>query len=731
MMGDAPSRSLRRGFRLARGFGFAALALYLSYLIAGNAFLNTGLADAAFNRKPERFHAQWQSALTLWPGRATFRGVAVRGQARRVQWQAQAQRVHVRVALWPLSQRQLRLDDVAADALQFDAQRVEADVPPPEARPGGWVIHLARIHSDSVSRVRWEDAEAVGLGQVDFGLWKQLRGGALEILPSRLQLREARVSWANEPWLQQAQLDLGFALARHVAADAPGNAKLALATLEIKLDAEGPHFSSALDSDDWMRLDAQPGGGRIEADLALREAQLQPGGRLSIALPVRHAQADGTRQSNVLTLEMAVDEGLALRASLPPQTGGIGSLAADLRLATRTWPAAGMPALLSLLDGDVALDWRFESLRWLSGALVRGEWLSFDGAGDLDAKLKIVAGKLAVGSRIEVPSVAMSTRVLQDRVQGTASAQGELVAGSDGAPQAQLRIEVQRFEIAAESAPEQVYVRGTDLRLALDADGDLARLRDTLRGQLNFRNAEIPDLTAYNHYLPRRNLAFTGGRGRLGAELELDAAGRVGKGRLQLSAKAAALRLSELALRADVGIDARLRRADFAGRKFDLGGTTLALDRVGYVQGDESRSDWWVRVGLPQSKVRWGRPLQFDGEADVQMKDVGFLLALFAQRRSFPKWALRLADAGHATLRGKAQLRGDALVLDELRAGNDRFAARARLSLHDQHRRGELLLSWKKLDLGVELRDAERKWHLRKAQAWFEQGKSYLSSPPR
>lgn len=47
MMGDAPSRSLRRGFRLARGFGFAALALYLSYLIAGNAFLNTGLADAA------------------------------------------------------------------------------------------------------------------------------------------------------------------------------------------------------------------------------------------------------------------------------------------------------------------------------------------------------------------------------------------------------------------------------------------------------------------------------------------------------------------------------------------------------------------------------------------------------------------------------------------------------------------------------------------------------------
>lgn len=721
-------KSLRRRAKLAAVW---SVTLYLCYLGCANVALNTNLSDAAVNRKPERFHAQWQSALTLWPGRATFWGAAVRGQARRVQWQAQAQRVQARIALWPLFRRELRLDDIAADELQFDAQRVDTDLPPPEPRPGGWAIHLPRIHSDSVSRVRWEGAEAVGLGRVEFGLWKQLRGGALEILPSRLQLREARVSWANEPWLQQAQLDLGFALARHVSADVPGRTKLALATLEIKLDAEGPHFSSALDADDWMRLDAQPGGGRVEADLALRDMQLQPGGTLRIVVPVHYTDATGKRRDNTLALEMAVGEGLVLRASLPPQAGGIGSLAADLRLGTRTWPAEGTPALLSLLDGDIALDWRFESLRWLSGALVRGDWLSFDGAGDLDAQLKIAAGKLAVGSRIEVPAVAMSTRVLQDRVHGTASAQGELVAGSDGAPQAQLRIEVQRFEIAAESAPDQVYVRGTDLRLALDADGDLAKLRDTLHGQLNFRNAEIPDLTAYNHYLPRRNLAFTGGRGRLGAELELDAAGRVGRGRLQLSAKAAALRLSELALRADVGIDARLRRADFAGRRFDLGGTTLALDRVGYVQGDESRSDWWVRVGLPQSKVRWGRPLQFDGEADVQMKDVGFLLALFAQRRSFPKWALRLADAGNASLRGKAQLRGDALVLDELRAGNDRFMARARLSLHDQRRRGELLLSWKKLDLGVELRDAERKWHLRKAQAWFEQGKSYLSSPPR
>lgn len=716
--------------RLARRLVIVLVGLLVLYLIAGNIFLNTSLADAAINRKPDRFHIQWDSAWTLWPGRVTAHGVIAKGHVRRVQWQARAATASARIVVLPLFGRELRIDPIHAEQVQFDADRVEADMLPPEARVGAWVIHLPHLQTASLQRARWNDIEMAGVGVVDFGIWKQMRGGAMEVFPSTLNFQDASISVAAEAWLQKVSLDGKFALARHRSVDAPGLEKLKLTTLGVKLDAEAPHVSGALGTDDWMRLDVQPGGGRIRADLALDKASLQRGGTLHLMLPMRYIDATGRQRDNALTLDASVDDGITLRANLPEQPDGIGSLAADLRLSATAWPTQGMGALLPQIDGSVALDWRFESLAWLSATLVRGEWLNFDGAGQVLAQIRIASGKLATGSRIEVPQVEMTTRVLQDRIRGRAHATGELLAASDGSTQAKIDIGIERFEIAADESPDKVYVRGSDLQLDLVAAGELAKLRDTLSGSLRFSNAEVPDLTVYNAYLPQRNLAFTGGSGRVGAEFDLDATGLVSTGRIRLNAKRAALRISDLTLRADVAIDARMRRGSEI-RHFDLGGSTIRLDRVGYVLGDERSEGWWAQVALPRSAIVWGRPFHLESEADLRMKDVGFLLALFAQKKKFPKWVPRLIDAGDATLSGKAQVHGDVLVLDHLRAENDRFRAQARLRLHDKQRQGDLLLGWKKLDVGLELRDAERKWHLRRAEEWFDQGKPYLPAPTR
>ena len=705
----------------------AALVAYLAFLLLGNIALNTGLSDSLFNRKPERFQAQWRRAFTWWPGYARFWDVDVTSQARRLRWRAQTPRVDAAVAWWPLLRRELRLTDVVAQELQFDIERVEHDLLPTSTQGDGWIVHLERLRGERVQRLRWDEIEATGAGSVEFALWKQLRGGAIEILPSRLQLRDARVTQAGQPWLQQAEVDLRLAMARHLAREVTGAARWKLVQADLDVRGEGPHASGTLGSDDWLRLDVAPGGGRIAASLALREGALQPGGRATVQVPMIHTDAQGARSAQQLSIELGVDDGVTLHASLPPQERGIGSLDANLRLTTRELPLAGLSALAPHLDGDVALDWRFESLRWLSGALVQNDWLSFDGAGQLRAQLEIAQGRLAIGSRVEIPAVELSTRILDERIRGRARAQGELIAAPDGGePRARLNIALERFAMSPEAEPDTVYVQGTDLKLDLDAVGDLARLRDTLSARLQFERAQIPDLTAYNRYLPRRNLAFIGGRGLLDARFELDAAGLVGQGRTTLSARGAALQLSDVELRGDVVLDARLERADLEGRRFDLSGTTLRLDNVGYRQGEESGTGWWARVALPRSSLVWGRPLHIDGRAEVRMKDVGFVLALFSKRRDYPKWVLRLIDVGEATLQGIAQLRGDALVLDRVEARNRRFAARARLRLHDQERHGDLLLTWGKLDVGVELRDTRRKWRLRRAQAWFEQGKPLL-----
>lgn len=711
-----------RRTRWLRRLGWSVLGFYLGYVLLGNLFLSTSLADRALSRKPDRFHAQWQRGVTWWPGQARLWDVKVKGQARRVQWSAQAERVRASFALLPLLWREFKFTDIAADELQFDAARVATDLQPAPVRPGGWIIHLASIHSDTLRRARWEGLEASGQGRVEFGLVKQLRGGALEILPSTLQMTAAQIKLADDVLLSQAALDARFSMPSHRADETRGLARLALISVALQLQGDAPGVALTLASNDRLDIAVQPGGGRADVQLAFERGELQPGGRVVLDLPVSFTDPAGLRRENRFTVDAAIDEQIALRVVLPAQPQGVGSLDANLRIASRRLPLEGWRQLLPQTSGEVALRWRFESLRWLSDLLVPSDWLSFDGVGELDASLRIDAGRLVDGSRFEVPGVELSVHVLDERIRGHARAAATILAPAAGKAEATAHVELvlDRFSIASEAAPDQVYVQGRDLKLDLESSGDLARFRDTMNARLRFSDASIPDLTAYNHFLPRRQLRFTGGSGRLGGDVSLDAHGKVATGRLALTAKRAALAVAEIDVSGDVAIEAQLRRADLEGRSFTLDGSRATLENVGYTQGDETRRGWWTKIALPRSRVRWGRPLRLDGEVEATMKDVGFLLALFARHKSYPKWVLRLIDAGEATVRGQAQMRDGALVLDRLTAQNERFGVRGRLTLDEARRHGDLLLSWGVLDVGLEWQGGERKLHLRKATEWFE-----------
>ena len=58
--------------------------------------------------------------------------------------------------------------------------------------------------------------------------------------------------------------------------------------------------------------------------------------------------------------------------------------------------------LLRHLSGTADWRWHFASLRWLTPLLASRPWLQLDGAGDINAALKIDAGQLAPGSRVDV-----------------------------------------------------------------------------------------------------------------------------------------------------------------------------------------------------------------------------------------------------------------------------------------------------------------------------------------
>lgn len=710
--------------RTLRRLATIALAVLATYLVAGNLFLNTAIGPWAINRKPERFAMQWSHGLTWWPGHVALWNVETRGHVRHVQWSAQAGHARGRIALLPLLSRELRFPSIDAREVRGTVERAAAEIVPQAPRAGGWVLRFDRIATASLRHARIEGVEIEANGSAAFGFRKQLRGGAMEVLPSQAALADVRITAGGHELLREGVLDARLAIARHLRADAPGLAKLALTDARLRIDGAVPGLAVDLDPAGHWRgtLAGGAGSGRLGADLELRGGVLQPGGRFDLELPLS-ATRGSTHVAERAQLHADVGaDGIGLRIDLPPPPEGKGSVQADLRLAgTRIEGPFDARALLPRLSGTLDLDWHFDSLAWLGPLLVKSPWLALEGAGRVQAALRVREGRLEAGSRVDVPEVELAADVAAHRFRGRARAGGKLDADAHGALQARVELALDRYDVAALDAPAKPLMHGRDLRIELAAAGRLDDFRDSAHARLKFDNAEVPDLRAINGWLPGQALSLSGGRARIGADLALDAAGRIERGQVGVHGRGARVRFGAIDLGGDFDLDARIGGSDLAARRFDLDGTKLRLRKVKVVDaGRTAGEDWWADIALPRGRIDATKPLRVDARADIGMQDVGLLLALFTRHRDYPKWALRLVDAGPLRAKGRMAIDGSTLVFDRVEANNDRFDVRARLRLAQSRPYGDLLLRWRALGLGLEI-DGERKaFHFLRAGAWYD-----------
>lgn len=710
--------------RKLRRLATIALALFAIYLVAGNLFLNTALGPWAINRKPERFALQWSHGLTWWPGFVALWNVQTRGHVRRVQWSAQAERARGRIALLPLLSRELRFPSIDAREVRGTIDRVEAEILPQAPHPGGWVLRFDRIATASLRRARIEGFEIEAAGSAAFGFRKQLRGGPMEVLPSQAALSAVRLTASGHELLRDAKLEATFAIARHLRADAPGLAKLALTDAQLRIDGVVSGLAVDLDPAGHWRGSLADGAdaGRLSADLDLRRGTLLPGGRLDLELPLSATRGSThVAEAAKLHAEVGTDD-IHLRIDLPPPPEGEGSVRADLRIAAnRIELPFDARALLPRVSGTLDLDWHFDSLAWLGPLLVKAPWLVLEGAGRVEAALRIKDGRLEPGSRVEVPAVELAADIAAHRFGGKARASGRLDAGEDGALQARVDLALDRYEVAALGALDKPLMHGRDLRIELAAAGALDDFRESARARLVFKDADVPDLRAANAWLPGDALNLLGGRTRIGADLALDAAGRIGHGRVGVQGRGARVRLGAINLSGDFDLDARIGGSDLAARHFDLDDTRLRLRKVKVVDaGRTAGENWWANITLPRGRIEAKQPLAVDAHADIEMQDVGLLLALFTRHRDYPKWALRLVDAGALRAHGRMRIDGRKLAFDKVEASNDRFGVKARLRIAGERPRGDLLLTWRALGLGLEIDGDHREFHFLRAGAWYD-----------
>ncbi|MBF6024498.1 hypothetical protein [Lysobacter niastensis] len=710
----------------------ALLVLYGGYVLLGNLFLNTPLGPWAANRKPEKFQIEWGPGVTWWPGRVTVWDVRMKGHVGRTVWAVQADKARGRLALLPLLHKEVRVPEVVADGVSGDVDQTSQRRPPPVPRPGGWVLNFQRIHTDTIRRGRFAKLVLEGQGSADVGFYKQLRGGPLEMLPSQAHFPKARLSLDKHELLRDAAIDARFAIARHTRAQAPGVRKLLMTDAELSLDGTTAGLHVVAQPGGKVAFSTVPAKGKAHVRLGFARGSMKPGSQLRWHMPVTGVDATGRPREQALDLQLDVDRDMHVVAKAPARESGPLALDADLRIRGTQVPLTDFRSLVPRSSGHVVGRWQFPSLKWLGSAFIQAPWLSLEGAGVVDADVQVADGKVAAGSRVGVPDVQAVAVVMGNRIQGRARADGRLDAGEGNEVLPRLDLVMEEFNIAAADAPNRPYVTGRNLRLdvqtlsgvdraQLRRPGGIKEVGELLKAHLTFQDAQVPDLRAYNRYLPKTHMRFDGGSGLLSGDLNLDTSGDIGQGWLRVKGNGTRMSVAGMAVRGNLDVNTKLRRADLGKRQFNLDGSTVNLADISFTEpGGESRSGWWARIELDRARLAWGKPVGVNGTVQIAMKDVGFLLSMFSRQREYPKWVYKLVDAGQARVHGNVQWQDDTLTLDRMVASNQRFDLKARLRLKDKTRKGSLFARWGVLSMAVEVDSGRRDFHMMHAEKWYD-----------
>lgn len=699
--------------------------LYVIYLVAGNVFLNSSAVTRVINRRPEAFQAQWSHAETWWPGYLRASHLRLRGQARQRLWVAEGEQASGRFLLWPLLHHELRFKSVEATEVNVDVQLARDDLKPLPWNADAWWITADQIETTTLRRLQWSDLLLTGTTSAEVGFTHQLRGGITRIFASDIRSRQAVLAYGAHWRSQDVDLNLHFSSDAFTHEQPPGWRKLEVATLHLTFEGTTPVLNLGVAPDS-----GQPGGvlsnrdGHLSADVTLDHGNLVEGGRAHWKGVVATADAGGIArhelgEGNLLVRKGDVEGHLSIPASAHPAD----ALAADhLSLnmsfgSQRMLPIRSSSETMKLLSGSVAAHWHFASLSWLKPLASKKPWLQWDGAGEIDTALHIDHGHLLAGSRLDVPRLDLVANILGNRFSGVAIAKGSVVTTSSGSSSA-MNMSVRKFVLSPVTSPGHPYLRGAAMQLNLQSSDDLSKFRDTALAHLQFENAEVPDLQAYNHYLPGKSLFFVSGHGSMSTDLNIDGEGDVSAGRMQMRTQGAQIALGTSRLTGNLNMDTQLAVAKRTGHAFDLRHFTLSMDGV-QMDGANDPS-WWTTITLERGRLDWDRPMQLDALASMRMKNVSVLLALFAKRSAFPRWIGHLVDDGEAQATSRIQAGRGQFVMDDLQASNKRIQFLARLRIADGKPDGDVYARWGLLSVGVALANDQRQFHWAHAASWYQ-----------
>lgn len=697
------------------------------WIVVSTLLLNQPLIDNWINRKPERAQVLWSFALSPVPGYAHAWGVTFQGHSRRQAFAITARHASVWFVPWALLRKEIRLVGLRASGLAVALREGKAELPPPKPRAKPWSVVLADARATDVWSVQLgPKLRLTGIATAQLDLSKVLSGGPFAIPQGSLDWGSLGLDWDGKRLVSNGRIAGTAVVAPMVASKMTTREKIAAFTADLTVDGSLPSLELF---EGGLRIAAdQPAKGELTGRIALVSGRFEPTTELKLHQPV-HVESEGLEQNRELTASINIDADRMLVAlDLPPGKSRATTISARVSLprlytskeAESDHPDFGtIPAFLAAdATGHVDATVRFRSLALLRPLLARMKGLEMEGEGWMYASVHFEHGRyLGEKSSLRFEDASLRLAMLGHSVEAKVNGSPERIEG----PPTRHRIALQEVVLRGPDGAE--LLRDAGAQLDLVAGKQATALNEAPGLAFHMSEAAIPDLRAINRYLPPGAVSFEDGAAALTLSMELEADQPKAQGKLRLTSDGATVAIADMRLKGGVTVETTLRDAHLEEHTLDITGTHVGLHRVRFdAPGGEPVQNWSMDFNIDRAQARIGTPLEIDGNGRVDMSDLSLLLAIYAHMSDYPAWMLRMVDAGKVEARGRFQIKGSQVRLDDVHAENNRFKVDARLQLDGPKKRGALLAQWGPLSMGVGLGGPKAKLHLRKAKEWFASG---------
>jgi hypothetical protein len=391
---------------------------------------------------------------------------------------------------------------------------------------------------------------------------------------------------------------------------------------------------------------------------------------------------------------------------------------------------AGIEAF-GFITAKVSMAGKVQDLRFLDFYLGEVPWVQLTGGeGDLEVEALLDHGRFADGTSLTANVRAVEGHWFDYVARGDALLR-LLVSSPAAIPETRITVDFADYAITRDGQTSAL-VEGEGFRVAARSpDVRLDRPFTKMAFDLDLPEARIPDVAVYNTYLPANlGMKIRGGTGRVRGNVKVSTSERIVSGGLVLTGSNVALSLGQLAVRAQVVLDARLRSGDLDAGVYDMAGTHLTLRGVRLVDAAHDSDDkddskaWWADLTLDSARVHAAAREFLVADLRVKMRDTIPIITVVSAQKRIPRWIRGILAIKKVSGTARVRIGDDTLVVPSFKVRAGPFGVKLQARLDHRGTRAHMLLDYGILGLGVDIEGAKTKLHIFSPRRW------YASQPP-